>query len=67
MLVTALVIGAVGAAIGVFAAGRLPAPITDPSFQLAPVSPGITREPGSVADIAAKVLPVGGLAGDPHR
>ncbi len=57
VLVTALVIGAVGAAIGVFAAGRLPAPTTDPSFELAPVSPGVTREPGSVADIAAKVLP----------
>jgi len=57
VLVTALVIGAVGAAIGVFAAGRLPAPTTDPSFELAPVSPAITREPGSVADIAAKVLP----------
>jgi len=57
VLVTALVIGAIGAAIGVFAAGRLPAPTTDPSFELAPVSPAITREPGSVADIAAKVLP----------
>ncbi|HEY5880921.1 MAG TPA: trypsin-like peptidase domain-containing protein [Nakamurella sp.] len=57
VLVTALLIGVVGAAIGVFAAGRLPAPITDPSFELAPVSPGITREPGSVADTAAKVLP----------
>ncbi len=57
ILVSALVIGALGAGIGVFAAGRLPAPTTDPSFELAPVSPGITREPGSVADIAAKVLP----------
>ncbi len=57
VLVSALVIGAVGAVIGVFAAGRLPAPTTDPSFELAPVSPAVTREPGSVADIAAKVLP----------
>lgn len=57
VLIAALLIGAVGAAIGVFAAGRLPAPVNDPSFQLAPVSPGVTREPGSVADIAAKVLP----------
>lgn len=57
VLVTALVIGAVGAVIGVFAAGRLPAPATDPSFQLVPVTPGVTREPGSIADIAAKVLP----------
>lgn len=57
MLVSALLIGALGAVIGVFAAGRLPAPVTDPSFQLAPVSPGVTREPGSVAETAAKVLP----------
>ncbi len=58
VLVSALVIGAVGAVIGVKAAGRLPAPmVTDPSFELAPVSPGVTREPRIVADIAAKVLP----------
>jgi putative serine protease PepD len=57
VLVSALLIGAVGAVIGVFAAGRLPTPVTDPSFELAPVSPGITRDPGSVAEIAAKVLP----------
>jgi S1-C subfamily serine protease len=57
VLVTALVIGAVGAAIGVFAASRLPAPTTDPSFELAPVSPAVSRAPGSVADIASRVLP----------
>ncbi len=57
VLISALVIGAMGAAVGVFAAGRLPAPTTDPSFELATVAPAITREPGSVADIAARVLP----------
>jgi putative serine protease PepD len=57
VLVAALVIGAMGAAIGVFAANRLPAAVLDPAFQLATVAPAVTREPGSVADIAARVLP----------
>ena len=57
LLVAALVVGAVGAVIGVLAANRLPASVTDPSFQLATVAPAVSREPGSVADIAARVLP----------
>ncbi len=57
LLVTALVIGGVGAVIGVLAANRLPASVTDPQFQLAAVAPSVNREPGSVADIAARVLP----------
>ncbi len=57
VLVAALVIGAIGAAIGVFAANRLPAAVLDPAFHLATVAPAVTREPGSVADIAARVLP----------
>ena len=57
MLVAALVIGAMGAAIGVFAANRLPAGVIDPAFELATVEPSVTREPGSVADVAARVLP----------
>ena len=57
LLVSALLIGGVGAAIGVFAANRLPAAVTDPQFQLATVAPSVTREPGSVADVAARVLP----------
>ena len=57
VLVAALVIGALGAAIGVFAAGRIPAAVTDPAFELSPVAPAVSREPGSVADIAARVLP----------
>ncbi len=57
LLVAALLVGGVGAAIGVFAANRLPAAVTDPQFQLATVAPSVTREPGSVADVAARVLP----------
>jgi putative serine protease PepD len=57
VLVAALVVGAMGAVIGVFAANRLPAAVLDPAFQLATVAPAVTREPGSVADIAARVLP----------
>ena len=57
LLVAALLVGGIGAVIGVFAANRLPAAVTDPQFQLATVAPSVTREPGSVADIAARVLP----------
>lgn len=57
MLLAALLVGGIGAVIGVFAANRLPAAVTDPSFQLATVAPAITREPGSVADVASRVLP----------
>ncbi len=57
LLVTALVIGALGAAIGVVAANRLPATVTNPDFQLATVAPSVTREPGSIADTASRVLP----------
>ena len=57
VLVAALVVGAMGAAIGVFAANRLPAAVTDPAFELSAVAPAVSREPGSVADIAARVLP----------
>ena len=57
LLIAALLVGGIGAVIGVFAANRLPAAVTDPQFQLATVAPSVTREPGSVADIAARVLP----------
>lgn len=57
VLVAALLVGAIGAAIGVLAANRLPATVTDPAFELSAVAPAVSREPGSVADIAARVLP----------
>jgi putative serine protease PepD len=56
-VVTALLVGCLGAVIGVFAANRLPAAVTDPEFSLATAQPSITREPGSIADVAARVLP----------
>ncbi len=57
MAVIALVLGGGGAAIGVWAGSRLPAPTTDPAFQISAVSPAIERVPGSVASIAKKVIP----------
>ena len=57
LLVAVLLVGGIGAVIGVFAANRLPAAVTDPQFQLATVAPSVTREAGSVADIASRVLP----------
>ena len=53
----ALLVGAAGAVIGVFSANRLPASPLDPEFTLAPVAPAVSREPGSIADVAARVLP----------
>jgi len=57
LLVCALLIGALGALIGVIAAGRLPRGVTDPDFTLAAAQPSVSREPGSIADVAARVLP----------
>ncbi len=55
--VIALVIGAVGATIGTFAASRVPAPGLDPEYTLATAQPAVERAPGSVADVAARVIP----------
>jgi S1-C subfamily serine protease len=57
LLVAALVVGVMGAGIGVWAGSRLPALTTDPTFQIAGASASIDRAPGSVAVIAAKVTP----------
>src|SRR5664279_1984204 len=57
LLVCALLIGALGALIGVIAAGRLPRGVTDPDFTLAAAQPSVSRGPGSIADVAARVLP----------
>ncbi len=57
MAVIALLLGGGGAAIGVWAGGRLPALTTDPTFQIAAVAPAIQRAPGSVASIAQRVIP----------
>ncbi|RIJ70244.1 PDZ domain-containing protein [Nakamurella silvestris] len=55
--VIALLIGALGAGIGVFAGSRMPAALTDPEFSIAPVVPGADRPVGSVADVAQRVTP----------
>jgi len=53
----ALIIGVIGAGIGSLFISRVPAPTTDPSFTIATAQPAVQREPGSVADIAARVSP----------
>ena len=57
LMVCALLIGGLGALIGVIAADRLPRGVTDPEFTLAAAQPSVSREPGSIADVAARVLP----------
>jgi S1-C subfamily serine protease len=57
LVVVALVIGALGAGIGSFFISRVPVSTTDPAFTLATAQPGIERQPGSVADVAARVIP----------
>lgn len=57
LLVLCLVIGGLGAAVGVFAANRVSPAATDPTFQIAAAQPAVQRPVGSVADIAARVLP----------
>ena len=56
--VLALLLGGGGAAIGVWAGGRLPAASTDPEFTFSGTVPSaVQRAPGSVASVAAKVIP----------
>lgn len=57
LLVAALLVGALGAGVGVLAANRIPAAVTDPDFQLAANQPAVDRAPGSISDIAARVVP----------
>jgi S1-C subfamily serine protease len=57
LLVTALVIGAIGALIGSFFISRVPAPLGDPAFTLATATPAVERPAGSVSDVAARVSP----------
>ncbi len=55
--VLALLIGGIGAAIGTLTASRIPVATADPDYRLATVAPAVEREPGSVADVAARVMP----------
>ena len=53
-----LVVGAVGGSIGfLLTRSAEESPLLAPGTQLSEVGPGVTREPGSVADIAADVIP----------
>ncbi len=53
----ALTIGIAGGAIGTLGASRLPVATLDPAFSLAAAQPAVERQPGSVADVAARVIP----------
>lgn len=57
LVVGALVIGAGGAAAGVLLGSRTVVNAPDPIVTLAKSAPAVSRAPGSVADIAARVLP----------
>jgi len=57
LAVVALLIGALGAGIGVLTASKVPLALTDPEFTIAPVVPGADRPAGSVADVAQRVTP----------
>jgi S1-C subfamily serine protease len=53
-----LLVGAVGGGIGwLITREASETPLLAPGTQLSEVDPGVTREPGSVADIAARVMP----------
>jgi putative serine protease PepD len=57
-LLAVLLVGAVGGGVGwLFTRSAGESPLLAPGTQLSEVEPGITREPGSVADIAADVTP----------
>ncbi len=55
--VAALIIGMVGALVGVLVGSRLPVAGLDPSFTVASAQPAVDRPAGSIAAIAARVVP----------
>jgi S1-C subfamily serine protease len=57
-LLAVLVVGAVGGSVGYLLTRKAAeSPLLRPGTTLAQASPGITRQPGSVSDIAARVTP----------
>ncbi|WP_231486499.1 S1C family serine protease [Candidatus Blastococcus massiliensis] len=57
-LLAVLLVGAVGGGVGWYLTRSTPeSPLLAPGTTLSQVDPGITREPGSVSDIAAEVTP----------
>ena len=57
LLVLCLPVGAGGAALGGLLVSRVPAVTADPEFRLSTVEPSVDRPAGSVAKLAAQVLP----------
>jgi S1-C subfamily serine protease len=57
LLLAALLAGVAGGVTGYVAASRVSAALLDPDATLASVSPPVSRPPGSIADIARRVLP----------
>jgi S1-C subfamily serine protease len=57
LAVSALLAGTAGGVVGYFAAARLAPALLDPEATLTQLRPSVDRPPGSVADIAKRVLP----------
>jgi len=57
LVLGALLAGTAGGIVGYYAAGKLAPALLDPDATLTKVSPSVDRPPGSVADIAKRVLP----------
>jgi S1-C subfamily serine protease len=57
LLVAALLAGIAGGVTGYVVASRVSAALLDPDATLSSVSPSVNRPPGSIADIAKRVLP----------
>jgi S1-C subfamily serine protease len=58
LLLAGLLTGITGGVVGYLAASRVTPALLDPDATLSSVSPPIERPPGSIADIAKRVLPV---------
>jgi putative serine protease PepD len=57
LVLGALLAGVAGGAVGYLAASRITPALLDPNAELTQVSPQVERAPGSIADIAKRVLP----------
>jgi len=57
LAVAALIIGAVGGLVGSLLGHAAPLASTDPEYRIASIDSAIQREPGSVSDIAGRVVP----------
>ena len=58
LLLAGLLTGISGGVVGYLAASRITPALLDPEATLSEVSPPVNRPPGSIADIAQRVLPV---------